>query len=283
MIPFCIYNKIFHLPESWNELTGAQLVRLSAILQKEELTLGDRLLMFRICTGMGWYYFHQLAFMPGWLSEKLYWKKAETMLGIHRNLHLLEFLTKGNTLTTQLLPRLGRFYGPESEFGNLTMKEFSYSELHYLGYREHKDRDSLVKLVATIYRPAKKSYDRRKNEDGDVRVPFNEHLVDHFAKQIRKMSTRKLLAVYYWYEGCRLRLIELFPKVFDGKESDLESFGLFSLVTNVAEDGVLGNFYEIQTQYVHVVLLRLTERINMAEYLEAEHQRQMEEMKNQNR
>jgi hypothetical protein len=285
-----LYDRTLQMPESWNELTARQLVAIAAILEKKQLELRDRLLLFKVCSGMGSYFFYQLAFLPKWLSEKMYWRKLETMLFIERNLFLLDFLTTTNTLTEPLLqqirvplfwkvPGFKKLYAPEKSFGNLTMEEFSYTEIYYLKYKEHGNIEDIKKLVAILYRSPKKGYNKTINAEGDVREKFNEHLVLHHAQALRSLSKNILLSVLYWYEGCRFELMQTFEKVYNGKESEMESFGMFSLMTNVAEDRVLGNFNELKLQYVHVVLLRLTELINKAEFMEAEHERQMEEMK----
>jgi hypothetical protein len=282
LIPVVINNRTYLFPENWNELTSKQLLAISPVICKEALDYKDRLELFRVCLGMSRGKFLQYAYMPKWLHPKLWWKKAEVLLFFDRQLHWLDFLTNTNTLTNQLVPviRYGftrkKLFGPAANFENLRMDEFCFTEHHYMQFRKTKSREDLTRFVASIYRPAKKDYDTTLNPDGDIRIPFNEHSLAFFAKKIHRVSDRKLLAILHWYEGCRFQLVETFEKVFNGKESDVQSFGLFSLITGVAEDGVMGDFEKVNKNYVQVVLLRLTELINKAEYLE----RQLEMQKN---
>lgn len=285
MTPVQIYNRRYSFPENWNELNAKQLLAISPILLKEELDYKDRLELFRICIRMSRTRFLQYAFAPKWVHPKLWWKKAEVLLFFDRQLHWIEFLTNTNDLTKQLIPQISygwtrkKLYGPSGNFVNLKMDEFCFSEHHYLQFRKTKNKEDLLKLVASLYRPGKENYDRNLNKDGDIRISFNEHTIDHFAKKIRNTSERKLVAILNWYEGCRFEMIKTFDKVFSGKESSVESFGLFSLITNVAEDGVMGDFEKINKSYVQVVLLRLTELINKAEYLEQELEKQKNQLK----
>ena len=155
-------------------------------------------------------------------------------------------------------------------FENLRMDEFCFSEFHFLQFKKTQSHEALISLIATLYRPAKRRYSIAKNNDGDIRVPFNENLTREYSKYIRDYSIAQLKAVLIWYMGCRLELVKLFPKVFSGKNTDVESFGLFSLITSVAEDGVMGDFDKVNSKPVHTILLRLTELINRAEKMEAE-------------
>lgn len=275
MIPFDIYGKVFLMPESWNELSRKQFVAISKVMMKETLEDVDKANLWRICSGMSWWYFLQLNFLPAWLNEKMFWKKVETMLFVARQLHWIDFLFKEISLTGQLLPSIKvgwrkKLYGPERNFENLRMEEFCFSEHYYLKYKQSSSVEDLRMFVASIYRPAKKDYDIWLNADGDTRVPFNEHLITHYAKQLKSVPVHVLFAIVIWYEGCRLSLTNTFDRVFNGEESETESFGLFSLITNVAEDGVMGNYDLLLQKQVHVVLLRLTELLIKAEALEAE-------------
>jgi hypothetical protein len=280
MLSIQIQNKVYQFPENWNELSKKQLIGISSILMKEELQHSDRLKLFRICIGMSKRKFFGYAYMPKWLHGSLWMKKAEVLLFIERHLYWLDFLTTTNTLTNKLVPKIcygwkrKKLYGPAANFENLKMDEFCYSEHHYLQYIKTKSKEDLLNFVASIYRPGKANYDRTLNKDGDIRQPFNENLISFYSKRIRKVDHRTLIAILHIYEGCRFAMIETFPKVFDGKESELQTFGLFSLITGVAEDGVMGDFEKVQQKYVQVVLLRLTELINKAEHMEKELEKQ---------
>lgn len=276
MITVHIYKKKFQMPEQWNQLTGKQLIQLAFYLVQDNVSYKEKVYILKVCLGLSDKELFNYAWLPKWLSNTQFFKKIEVLLFLHDHLHLIDFLFEHNHLTKQLLPRLvhwsasKNYWGPADNFENLTMDEFCFSEYHFLEFKKTNSRDALIRFVATLYRPAKKGYSLLVNKDGDIRVPFNEHLIKSYAKDIARFSLSHMLGVFIWYMGCRYELIRLFPKVFNGKESDTESFGLFSLITSVAEDGVMGDFDKVNKKQVHTILLRLTELINQAEKAEAD-------------
>jgi hypothetical protein len=273
MLNIHIYKKSYQVPEEWNELTGKQLVQLAPYLGKSDLSKADKLEMLRVLLGMTRRSFISWGYLPRWISDSLFWKKIEVLLFLERSLYLVDFLFKDNLLTKQLLPVLfcpKLFFGPSDNFENLRMDEFCFSEFWFLNFKETGSRDALVNLAATLYRPAKRKYDKLNNPDGDIRVAFNENLIKAYAKDLLKIPNATLEAILIWYMGCRNNLVKLFPKVFSGKNGDGENFGLFSLITGVAEDGVMGDFDKVNAKHVHTVLLRLTELIIRAEKMEAD-------------
>lgn len=258
------------MPESWNELSRKQLIAIADILNKEEKSFRDKIYLLRICMGLSAGYFINLGYLPKWLHEKLFLKKIEVLLFLDRSLYLVDFLLQDNLLTNQLISKIKSFYGPADNFQNLRMSEFCYSEFWYLQYKQTYKKEALLNLVATLYRPAKDGYDFKRNPDGDARISFNVNLIAFYANKLAKQRNSELQSVVIWYEGCRANLVNSFPHVFNGKPSETENFGLFSLITNIAEDGVLGDFDKVNDKHVQVVLLRLSELIIRAEKLEEE-------------
>lgn len=273
MITLHLYKKQHQMPEEWNELTGRQLVEIASVLHKKDKSMHDRIHLFRICAGITQSALLNYNYLPSWIHQKLFWKKIEVLLFIERHLYLVDFLCKENGLTRQLIDFIGEFDGPKSNFENLLMDEFCWSEHWYLQFKSTGSIEALVSLVATLYRPPRINYDHKCNPEGDSRVPYNVHMTEHYAKHLRKQPIALLLAVMIWYEGCRQELVKSFPRVFNGKGGDTESFGLFSLITGVAEDGVLGDFDKVNSKHVQVVLLRLTELLIRAEEMKKEYEK----------
>src|SRR5579875_2170025 len=101
MLTINIYKRKYQMPESWNELSGKQLIEVSRILNRKDLTENDLVHLFGICVGMSKRKFYSYSYLPKWLSSKIFYKKVEVLLFISRSLYLLDFLLKENTLTNQ--------------------------------------------------------------------------------------------------------------------------------------------------------------------------------------
>ena len=213
MKPVTIYKKTYQMPETWNELTGKQLIRIAHILFKDEKSYNEKVFLLKVCLGISDRAFINWGYLPKWLSESLFFKKIEVLLFLDRSLYMVDFLLQENQLTKQLLPRIVHwfgadvFYGPADNFENIKMNEFCFSEFHFLEYKNTQNFEALVNLAATLYRPSKKWYNKNKNTGGDIRVRFNENLTKEYSKYIRHFSEAQLKAMLIWYMGCRLELV----------------------------------------------------------------------------
>lgn len=244
-----IHNKIYFVPTSWNELTGAQLVKIMRLLHQEMDITEGRLQLLRVITGMSWWRF--VLADPEVLSQFLY---------------LTDFLVEKNTLTKQLLPKYRGYYGPSSNFENLRMGEFVLCEHLYFSHKDSPANPSLVnELVAILYREAKEGYDFRRNPDGDARIVFNEFISQYSAhKKISKWPEEVKRAIVYWYEACREKMISDFPDVFAGGSGEPAKYGLISVMRSVAEKGIHGNFESVEQKYVRLIMVELDEMLREA-------------------
>ncbi len=246
-----INKRLYTVPESWNELTGPQLIRVMKVIYSEESADTALLSLLRIITGMSWW---------RWCRVPV-WEKMEF-------LYLTYFLISSNTLNKNLLPNIGNFYGPADEFNNITGDEFVFSEDFYFkcfttdenGQRVF-DEKGLNQLVAVLYREKKPGYNTKINPDGDARQPFNQNICAYNAEHtIRKWPMAVKLAVFTWYEVCRQEMIEQNPEIFSGGSSEPARYGLISVMRVIAEGGIHGNFEDVQKMYVKMWMVELNEK-----------------------
>ncbi len=249
-----IGDKYYPMPTCWNELTGDQLVRCLPVIYADWSDGKKQLALLRILTGIGRWRF--LFAHPAELSEYFY---------------RLSFLFEQNTLTRNLVPRYDGLHGPGDNFCNITVSEFIFSETFYLRYRENNEIADLDMLIAVLYRAGRfiLTYNYRINPAGDFRRKFNDNLIDHYVKKIRRWPIGVKNAILHYYEGCRGRLVESYSDVFGGSGEPARR-GMLSLMVSMAETGTFGPFDQVEKLYLHTFMIGLSEAIDKAEKMKTQ-------------
>jgi hypothetical protein len=242
MIALHYKKRTYAIPQGWNELTPAQFIGCAKVLASSLSTDHVLLSIFRLLSGMK---AHTFFTMPPELTINC--------------LDVIEWVYQKVTLSSQLIPRFRGYYGPAKDLENLKSKEFALTEAHFLAYRNSDDMESLNELVAILYRPAKKKYDRRKNPDGDIRMEYNPHLTPYYKKTISKWPRHIKCAIALYYEGCRNNFFDQYREVFeqDGKGGEIPPYGMWNIMRDVAEKGVYGDMDKVEEQYVDTLLMEL--------------------------
>lgn len=245
------HNKKYFLPENFNELTGKQLICIAAMMHSKvnqerktlQVLLNKRLLPF-LCIAND--------------------AKA-------RMLEYIDWIFQKNTLTAQLITKHKGLVGPKSEFDNLTMGEFHFTELFYKQIIDGNE-SAVAKLIAVLYRKAKPGYDYKKDPDGDARCEFNANEVAYYAQIIeRKFSPAVKTAIIMWYDGCRQSLIELYDKAFSapGAQEDAESFGMYDMIRNLSGDK-FGTIKDTEKIFIHSAFVEVEKIMDDNERMERE-------------
>ena len=248
-------NKSYNIPSQWNELTIKQLLEVMDTLFLKEYPAEQMLLkLLKVLTGMSTYQFLKC--------------KVEEM---EEFFYLFDFILQENIEFTKcILPVVENFHGPSDEMSNLKMSEFAYLE-HFIvkWFDDKEDKEAVDELVAILYRPAKEKYDFDRNPDGDFRVKFNENLCSYNAKnEVAGWPVNLKLAIVYWYIGCRKKFVDNNPEVFNGGSGEPAKYGLVSVMLDVAEGGVFGNFESVEDQYVNLIMMQLNQTIDKANKME---------------
>lgn len=245
-----IHNKFFSIPTQWNELTAMQLRKIVQILLGSDLLIPGQVKLFKILTGCSWWNLWRIG--PWEYDDKLY---------------LTEFLLKENSLTKNLIPQYRGLFGPADEFNNMIVSEFIFAEQFY-ALHKNNEPTALDSLIATLYRPAKRFYNRKLNKDGDIRKEFNDNVLPFYTGKVSKWPMDVKLSILHWYEGCRLKVISDNPSVFGASSGESALYGLFSVMRGVAEKGVHGDLSKVEKMYVKVFLLELNELVAEAARIE---------------
>lgn len=255
MTQISINDKDYKIPTEWNELTAEQLLQvMDAIYLKQYEPVQLLLKLLKILMDIKFAPFFKI--LPEDAEEFLY---------------LTSFLLQGQIgFSKNLIPVYERFAGPSDEIGNITGKEFVYSEhYHELWWNEKTNIQALNDFVATIYRPIKRHYDHARNPDGDCRFPFNENVSHWIADNIiNKWPDNVKLAIATWYAGCRQKLVDDNPEVFGGG-GEPAKYGLISLLRSIAEKGTYGTFDKVEQMPVSMMMIELNEAVEEAKKMEA--------------
>lgn len=252
MIILQLNKKYYRIPETWNELTAKQLVKVLRIFDGNKEFITVQVQLFKILTGISWL--------------KLWWMGP---LEIDDKLYLGNWMLADNNLSTNLLPKYRRRYGPGSGLNNLQVCEFIFTEQYYQQYKEEGTLSSLHLLIAILYRPAKKGYNKKINEEGDVREPYNDNLTPLFSRKVARWPMHVKQAILFWYEGCRNAMVKNNPDVFGGAGGDVAKYGLWSVVRGVAEKAIHGNFDKVEKMYINVFMMELNELMAEADRIKA--------------
>lgn len=247
-------KRFYFIPSNWDELTGRQLIAVCAVLHRAPEETAGKLMLLRILTGMSWW---------RWLFQN--------PVELEDHLPCVDFLLS-NYPVKQLLPKYGNLYGPAGEFDNMRAGEFAFCEFFFKEY-ENKGAENgindLNQLVGALYRSHKANYDGVKNEDGDVREPFNKNLTDvWYPAQVARWPLAVKLAIAAWYKGCRLQLQQQFKIVFNGGGGEPAKYGLWSVINGVAEKGTHGTFQQVEQMLLKEFLMELSEGIEKAKKME---------------
>lgn len=230
------------LPGEWEEVNSKQLKRLAVLLHTGlEKTDAEQKALF-ILSGKS---------LLGFLLLPLDLR--------HRAQQYAKWVFGGTDLTIQLLPKYKKFYGPDSNFGNLSMVEFHYAESAYSELVATKDEKYLVELIAVLYREGKKNYDYKRNIEGDCRQAFSHGLFEYGQKKIKQWPKDVKLAILLWYDGCRQTLIKSFPEIYPktNKASKMQFEGLYKMMRSVAGEKY-GTIPEVEKLSVHTAHLEIS-------------------------
>ncbi|MDH7463967.1 hypothetical protein QEG73_21880 [Chitinophagaceae bacterium 26-R-25] len=275
-------GKLIDIPDHWNELSGKQLIAIMKILYGNKDVSKGRISLFKIISGFTWFkifkmtgYFRFLH-LDQWINAPLIPGPFKKYLDrTERFMHAVDsctaFIMETADLTVNLLPVVKTFHGPNDDLANVKAAEFFCSEFYFTQWRETNQISFLNYLVATLYRPSKRNYDRKGNPDGDIRIAFNPNLTATYLPKIETWPPEIKQAIALFYQGAREKKIANNPRVFeksDGEGTTL--YGLWSVMRMISKGGHFGDFDKVQDLHVDTLLMELNEVIAEADRMEAE-------------
>lgn len=184
------------IPETWNQCTDAQLVKIALLLASGATGIRFDYKLFKILVAAKWWQFRKKAKLTIVLCN----------VAMSELKPSFEYIYKGNTLTR--FPAIKKqkgieYFPPLSELSNLTIAEMAVADDLHIKYRNTRNPELLIYLAATLYvtqQQPRPPYD--KND-----LSFK---VDHF----RKLSIGELLVIEQAFHGCKEFMAKKFPNVF---------------------------------------------------------------------
>lgn len=275
-------GKLIDIPDHWNELSGKQLIAIMKILYGNKDISKGKISLFKIVSGFTWLeifkmtgYFRFLH-LDRWINAPLIPATLKKYLDrTERFMHAVdsctEFIMETADLTVNHLPLIKGFHGPADDLVNVRAAEFFCSEFYFAQWKDTNQVAFLNLLVATVYRPSKKNYNKKNNPDGDIRIAFNPNLTAIYLPIIEQWPVEVKQAIALFYQGAREKKIVNNPRVFekaDGEGTTL--YGLWSVMRMISKGGHFGDFDKVQDLYVDTLLMELNEVIVEADKMEAE-------------
>lgn len=232
-------NKSIIIPTDISEVTGKQFIAISGLLHSEYISvLKASLSALRILGNLSWWKFLRVS--------------NEVRLGC---LPYVQWIFDKISITKNLIPKYKGFYGPSEELNNVTISEFHFAEKYYSQIKEN-DYDALPHLIAVLYRPAKHKYNKKLDQDGDVRQKFNSNVVDYYAGIISDWPENVQYAVLIFYDGCRKKIEEDYPDVFSGGSGEDDGLGMYGVMRGLAGPK-FGDIEKVESMLLHNALLEL--------------------------
>lgn len=222
-------NDVYLLPSNWNELTKEQFIRI-AQLSTLKLTQNE-LKLYLLVSILGFTIPHEKAYsvngekcyrMRG--SKKVYLISATDLAYVCCNSLSFIFIERkfGERITLEIDCKLAltlidfidvngeKWYGPANSLNNCIYEEYIRTLVFASEFSENKSIDSLNKLVACLYRPAK----REEDNSGDTRIPFNDFIVEQEAKKLAKVPEAIKYAILLQFNGALWNLARLYKEAF---------------------------------------------------------------------
>lgn len=189
-------------PDSWNELSEKQFIRLVQLLKKGYITENDRIRLIktflnikaRVFVRLGNLQVIQLLELSDFLQEEKYFN---------------------NILIKELKISRSKLYGPGARFENVEFEEFAFADTLFNKYSTTKKQDWLDQMIAVLYRPKiKKHNPTAADYYGDIRETFNKHNIESRAKLITCIPQKVKEAIVFNYKAIRVWIEHRYPNIF---------------------------------------------------------------------
>lgn len=251
-------TKVF-FPETWEELSEEQLLRIVPFLAKDEPTPEDKYLAFRILT-------------PSVKPEVWVSLDDDQLLAL---LPFTDFLFRPIPLRTTRIFRMGLrwYYLPAPEDLKLADYVVAADQIFRL-YASNPTEQVLNLLVASICRPRKWwvvlfpwLLQLNTAWNGDLREKYHSGIAERRAKKLGRIPIYKRLAVVTWVLELRRQTYRSNKALHvsnSPKKKGQASGDWVDVAMSVASEGLFGNFEATMQQPLSTILRYLHHRKNSA-------------------
>ncbi len=242
-------------PDSWNELSEKQFIRLVQIIKKGYITESDRIRLIKTLLN---------------IKARVFLKLGN--LQIIQLLELSDFLQEekyfNNILIKELKTSKGKLYGPGPRLENVEFEEFAFADTLFNKYSTTKQQSYLDQMIAVLYRPKSKNYNPTAADYyGDIREIFNKHNIEFRAKLINEVPHKIKEAIVFNYKAVRVWIENRYPNIFpqpipgEKRKTTSDNSLKWSKIIRDLTDGHITNRDEVARLPLHHVLSEIEDRI----------------------
>ncbi|WP_297095594.1 hypothetical protein [uncultured Draconibacterium sp.] len=223
MIPVEVNTETIPMPETWNELSfEAALIVAGQVISKTTVE-GMKLALFCHYSKAADAAVKQAQELDKQgktlplvqLSETIYIETQELFNFLFKKVGDMQIVN--SELTINRLETFAGLFGPD-HFKRLEVWEFALAEKAYENWLETNRVEFINRLMAILYRPARKNLKSLINTpeyDGDPRELFNDQLIDNRILKIRQeVPLHMRYLVLWWFEGCIKQLPQIFKVLY---------------------------------------------------------------------
>lgn len=201
-----------NVPSTWTELTPQQYATIIQVLtyEKADPFVVSTSLLATLFDARN---FHILNHLP---PEDLY-----------ALVPLTNFILEEKPPLRNVFPtlKLGgkKLHAPADDLSNIGFGEWCFVYEFYRYYRISRNVSWARKLIATLYRHADRRKDPKRHDyDGDIRLPFNENLIDGRAKYVEGIREDVQNAILAWFELAIRHVADARPKLFPKQDPEAD-------------------------------------------------------------
>lgn len=233
-----------NIPTCWNELSERQLQKLVVLVYSGKSGMIFDLKCLQILVNLKWWQFFK--------TIKLAYALTQVPISEFKKSFDYIFNENNRTIFPQ---KINGFFAPMDRITNLTIEEFSVADNLHIKWRETKNQNFLIYLVATLY-----------SKTRQPREVFDKNNLDIKIKYFDKVPLPVLLSVEMAYFGCKNNLVKRFPKVFPAttqKTKQSNKYGFGKVVLQMA-GGKFGNHEQTKNTNIYTFLEQFSEDLKNA-------------------
>lgn len=168
------------------------------------------------------------------------------------------------------------YYFPKPKFENGSCLDFVLADGYYHKYSNTLDETHLLRLVATLCRPASAQKESARLS-GDIRMPIRtKEEVEAIAQQLERLDpVYRSVALLYWI-GVKEYINRTYWMLFTGPNTEQPEgaeppatngpkFGWWSKFMEVAESGLFGNYDQVLQKRLHLICMYLVDQQSKSE------------------
>ncbi len=248
-------NKVSEIiiPSTWNELSINHLMYIATNWNIwRDITLYEDSLLKEKCK-----LFLQL--VPKKLRSEI--KKAIPNISdesLYELSTLTNFVFEDNTLTKCPIQTIKSdsiiLHAPSDKLGNIVALEFIAADHYYMQYHTNRDNESIVKLIASLYRP--------RIENSLERIPFEKQNDLRYYASVNTLSDSEKQLILLWYIGSRTAIVKKYSDIFStDHQEEAKSSGWLPIILELAGNK-FGTFEQTAHTDFHLILMELREMRN---------------------